>query len=535
MDNRLEYVKEILLDYKDITNVEIESKECVCFSLHSAEYALYMFDDDMFPIICILNNVENYPHYNLQKINFAGRDNQSICLFEEGTIIEYIHTPEEKIKVCIDRLIQLSSLSDKEIVSEYQKEFLVYWEKACSTKTRYSSNKYQLYLDNPDKYCWLKQKQYPYNVVRISKDDYFFNDANKGSLVDKTPVLYLPIVNDKNILPPLPDKPWGGEQINAIINSLDYQYISSDAFNEIRTTSFSHKEIILIFRLHTLFFACIVVFQNAGTYKLNIKIESKIQSVIPIVVKRCDFSYLNEQIGNEVSEKHIAVVGAGSLGSYVATELIYAGFKKISIIDDDTYRYENTFRHAIRHFSNYYSKAELLKVELQDIHPEIEITAHNEKLSESNISILKKIAPDIIIFTVGSSDVQLRLNKLLFKNKCSIPIFYVWLEADGETSHVTAVRNFNEGCFECLFTDKEGNLCANVLNATKAQPNFIRNGCGGTRVPYGNKTLLTATATLLYALHDKVSKNKTYSFYQKKIVERDFPQNKRCNCCGVYK
>jgi len=527
-------IERILGDYEQITAIKFFLDNLVHFELYGSKYALFFFNEDEFPIICAIDKQDNYPHIALKEVSIAGQAYRSLCLFEEGSLIEYIHSDEEKIRICIDRLITLCSLSSHEVISEYHKEFLVYWERACTEKSKYSGNSFQLYLKNTNEYQWLEQKRYPHKKIRISRSDYFFNDIQKQEGVDKIPVLFLPIIDTRSIVPPLPGKPWGAKEINNIVCGLEYQHISADAYREIVATSYSHKEIIFVFKLNAYYFACAVEFKHPGTAKLNIKIESQIQKVTPIVVKRCDFEYLNEQIGNSSSDKRVAVVGAGSLGSYIATELVHAGFRKITLIDDDVYKYENAFRHAIRFFSSGISKVLLLKHELEAIHPEIEITAVDDRLSPDNLDKLNICLADMIIFTVGSSDIQLRINKRFVAEKIDIPIYYAWLEHDGETCHIAVVKDYRQGCFECLFSDDEGEHTPNAINIATGKPvHHIRNGCGGTRIPYGNKTLLTASATMIAALQDNSDKNKIFSFVDNQIQVADFPKKERCKCCGI--
>jgi len=528
------FIERILRDYEQITSIESILDNFVHFELYGSKYALIFFNEDEFPIICAIDKKDNYPHIALKEVTIVDKAYRSLCLFEEGSLIEYIHSDEEKIRTCIERLITLCSLSSQEVISEYHKEFLVYWERACTEKNKYSGSRFQLYLKSTNEHLWLEQKRYPHQKIRIAQADYFFNDIRNQECVDKTPVLYLPIIDAKRIVPPLPGKPWGAEEINNIICGLEYQHISADAYQEIVKTSYSHKEIILVFKLNAFFFACAVEFKHSGIAKLNVKIESQIQKVTPIVIKRCDYEYLNEQIGNSTSDKRVIVVGAGSLGSYVATELVHAGFRKITLIDDDVYEYENTFRHAIRYFSTGISKVGLLKHELEYIHPEIEIIAVKERLSLDNLDKLNICSADMIIFTVGNSDIQLKLNKRFVEKKISIPIYYAWLEHDGETCHIAVVKDYKQGCFECLFSDENGNHIANSVNIATDKPiQYIRNGCGGTRAPYGNKTLLTASATLIAALQDKSDRNQIFSFVNNQIQIVDFPKKERCKCCGV--
>lgn len=508
MDKNIDFIKSILSNYDQITSIDSIRDNCVHFELFGSKYALFLLENDTFPIICAIDETDNYPHISFRKHPIGDQVYRVLCLFEEGSLIEYIHSDEEKVRTCIDRLITLCSLSSSEIISEYHKEFLLYWERACLlNRSKYSNNNYQLYLKNPNKHLWLEQKMYSNETIRIACSDHFFNDAKKQQKINKIPVLYLPIIDSRNILPPLPGKPWTSKEINNIICGLEFQHISADAYHEIATKSYSYKEIIFVFRMESLFFACAVEFENSGTAKLAIKIESQIKDVVPVSIKRCDFEFLNEQIGNSVSDKHVVIIGAGSLGSYIATELVHAGYRKLTLIDKDLYKYENTFRHALRFFSSGLSKVNLLKFDLELIHPEIDITAISEYVSPDNIDKLPICSADMIIFTVGNSDIQLRLNKTFVSKKFDIPIYYVWLEHDGETSHIAVIKDYQQGCFECLFSGDDGEHTPNVINIASDKPVvYIRNGCGGTRVPYGNKTLLTASATLLTALQEQAKK-----------------------------
>ncbi len=533
MDPEVGLLENVLRSYKQITVINANA-DYAQFLLSGLRYFIYFFDKNRFPAICTIDNDDDYPHFLFRQIKIGEQTYRMICLFEDGSQIEYIHTDEEKIRLCLERLISLLELSHQRIVEEYQKEFLFYWNHACPTNGKYASKMYQLYLDNTDQHQWLEQQQYPKGIVRVTKHDRYFNDASKAISIDKIPALYIPIINNQDIIPPLHGLPWESKQINDILNSLNFQRISHDAYHEIATTSYSYKEILILFKLNSLYFACIIVFKNAGTAKLSIKIESEIESVIPITMERCDYRFLNEQIGNTFAQKHAVVVGAGSLGSYIMTELISAGINQVTIIDNDTYEYDNTFRHAIRFFSSGFSKVKLMNYNLCSIHPEIEVNSINDMLTDENLDKYQICKADMIIFAVGNSDVQLRINKALVSRQVQTPVYFVWLESDGASSHVAVMRNYKNGCFECLYTSESGELCANIINTTRGEKvKYLRNGCGGTRVPYGNITLLTATALLLFAIKDDTSENCIYSYVNNKIVVNRFPQNERCNCCGV--
>ena len=534
MDDIREKTKEILREYDEIETIE-DNKYGIEFTIFKVKYLMCLIDNESFPWILLRDGKCPYPHFSLKEVPIDGVNYQSICLFESGVLIEYIHTFEEKITLSINRLIKLIQMSERERIKEYQKEFLVYWGQSCSSKGQYGLYDYSLFLDNDDKHQWLEIKVFGNKKARITRSDGFFNDLTdcKSSLA--VPVLFLPIVDTRGFVPPLPESPWCKENIVDIICCVHYQRISIDAYEEIKKHVFRKKELLLVFKLDEFCFGCVVKFSNSRNCFLLDKIREDIDSIIPLYIHRCDHTYLNMQIGNKTSDKKIAIVGAGSLGSYLANELVHAGYKNLLIIDGDKYEYANIFRHRADYFTNNVSKSNMLAYALNAIHPEVNATSCDRYLSSSNYKqVLLDNKVELIIFTVGNSDVQLRMNKTFAKDGVDIPILYAWLEHDGDTSHVAVINDIKEGCFECLYTDQNGDLGENIINkADKATIKYIRNGCGGTRVPYGNKTLLTASAMILRILSDNKDENWLYSYYNDQILVEKYPKNGRCKVCGI--
>ncbi len=532
METRQELLSRILNEQSCIS-IDLVDDDCAIFELNGGKFELIFLNDDSFPLVLAIDCSEDYPHFLFKEIEHNGHKYRSICLFESGTIIEYIHTVEERIRLCISRLISLVGLSTNEIVEEQQKEFLYYWNLAIQTNGKHSSNIYQLFLDDEESYQWLEQQHFDNSIIRITKSGRFFNDSSKKRFCDSIPSLYLPIIDSSELSPPLPNSPWGSQEIVDIVAGVCYQRISNAAYEEIAQKSYNKKEILLVFKLNSYFFACIVEFANAGVEKLLVKFESRIINVIPIRLSRCDYEYLNRQIGNELNASKIALIGIGSLGSYIACELVKAGYKSLRLYDSDCFEFANIFRHKLPYCCVGAPKS-LLATELSLSHPELDIQGESISIDKNNIDTLE--TANIIIITVGDSDSELRINSSLRQKGITVPVYHVWLEHDGSTSHVVAIRNQNSGCFECLYTDCNGNMCSNSINiAPKESIQYFRNGCGGTRVPYGNRTLLTATALLLTALEDKSSENRVYSYVNNQIVVNPLPQNERCHCCGIQK
>ena len=123
---------------------------------------------------------------------------------------------------------------------------------------------------------------------------------------------------------------------------------------------------------------------------------------------------------------------------------------------------------------------------------------------------------------------------------CKIPVFFVWLEAGGRYSHILTVNYENPGCFECLYTNADGELVNNraMLNTEfQLESSLVRNGCGGTRAAYGTAVLLRTVAVLLNIMQKvfsgEIKNNTLIDILPDKV---SYPAHiipmEGCNCCG---
>ena len=180
-----------------------------------------------------------------------------------------------------------------------------------------------------------------------------------------------------------------------------------------------------------------------------------------------------------------------------------------------------------------------LRLFLEYLHPEIHIRAIGKDLDKD--ALLSEInSQDIIIFTIGNSDKQLYFNNLLKSNNCSIPVIYSWIEAGGNYSHLLKVEYNKKGCFQCLYTDEKGALINNKANRLEEDAHnrlIIRNGCGGTRAPYGTAVLLRTVAAMLYCIENIFDVDDDDNYLLTVTKEEGYQKNYKfyegmCNCCG---
>lgn len=554
MDKK-EVILKILSSYEEITVMDQQDEDgIVFFKIKEKEYGCFYLmagQESQNPYILVKNDFKyDYPH--ILPISIPIDKNISdkyrfVCLDENDSTIPFLLSFEEKIVDVIEKLLHLLSLSSIEKEEEFQKEFLFYWNQAAKNRQVCS-----LFIGKERKYQKLKIYKSSYGEFRFVADEIYLNDANdkingqkKWEYLSKLPAFYIPITDKRRVVPPTKDRNWRSDDIINIICGKQFSRISHESYVELGQEKIRGKYIFLVFGMvingNCIDFVSLIEFKNKTNGILLNKLKKEIINVTPIVSKRKDYYHLCKQIGNSITllNKNILLIGAGSLGSYVAKELVKTGAKKITIYDDELLEEDNILRHMLGDYFVNFSKVIGLKYEMEKIHPEIQVNAISKKM-DKNILEKEMEKADLIIFTVGSSAVQWDLNKVLKEKNCNAKVIYVWLEAGGVNSHILSIDYNKKGCFQCLFTDENGNLVNNKVNIVTEDTidsYKIRNGCGGTRVAYGNAVLLRTTAILLDVIKNEFERpkviNQLINITPKKIIDaKDTFVEKKCRCCG---
>lgn len=500
------------------------------------------------PII-LVRDEDNYdfPHIMYKIYEDDEHTYRQLCLFESGSLVNVLLSFQEKVELVINQLITLLELHPLEIEKEFQKEFLFYWEKQ-------TKNDIPIRLYIKSDFCFQKLNVYSdtNKNVRIVSDDIRLNDKNKRinnknkwNHLFNIKAYYIPITDKRRVIPPVKGNAWTSSEIIRIIQGMDFSRISHDTYEKLKEENVKADHVYIIFEMEVegnfINFCCLIKFKDAQLDSMLNKLKTSIKSVEPLDSKRCDYYTLNRQIGNDnsVIDKSVAIIGAGSLGSYIATELVKSGIRKLTLIDGDNFEESNVMRHTIDFEYSNIPKVNALKYELEKIHPEIEIQCENRFINAKEVKEIMNNF-DMIIFTVGSSDTQFLCNRVFKKDVYGNPIVYAWLEAGGTYSHVLKVDYQSRGCFECLFTSPNGELLnnkANKLPDNLAEQSTIRNGCGGTRVAYGTEVLLRTTNAVLNIIKKTFSGELTGSHLididpiSTVNMGQDFAEGK-CKCCS---
>lgn len=549
MDN-IKIAKMILKNYVDIfVDDSLKSDLAVLFTLFEKRFVLFCGNRYSKVSICVLDEMNfDYPHIMYDEIyiemgyGLPEGSYRAVCLYEQNSVIASIQTYEEKIADAIERLISLMTLTPLEVEHEFQKEFMFYWDSVTSNK------KIELYIGRVESFTKLKVYQKNDQICCVAPS-VLFNDSSKENekweKKENCVAYYIPIIDCRGILPPNQGHHWGIEEIQNIIFGKRISHISRDTFLKIKKERVDVQEIDLVFEMNCnnipVTFMIRINCNDDESKTLYEKLMDSVVSIQELNSKRNDYFELNRKIGNEcnVMDKNVLLIGAGSLGSYVANELVKNGFNKIKVYDEDELYKENIMRWAYGGMFDGVKKVEILKFFLERNHPEIRIEAIGKNIDEKDL-LKEVLQTDLIIFTVGSTDIQMKMNKVLKDNHCHAPVIFVWLEAGGLYSHILVVDYKKKGCFECLYTDETGSFINNKANQNTEEfleQKVLRNGCGGTRAAYGTAVLLRTTAVLLEILKqiydDSILDNTlvNISLNEVEYVKHTFVV-KGCRCCG---
>jgi molybdopterin/thiamine biosynthesis adenylyltransferase len=146
----------------------------------------------------------------------------------------------------------------------------------------------------------------------------------------------------------------------------------------------------------------------------------------------------------------VLVIGAGGLGAPLLQYLAAAGIGTLGVIDHDRVDLSNLQRQVIHRTTDIgVSKVESARRALLDINPEVEVIAHDERLTADNA---RRIVDGYDIVADGSDNFATRylLNDVCFHLK-KILVSAAILRFDGQISTYKAWQGAGHPCLRCIF------------------------------------------------------------------------------------
>lgn len=239
-------------------------------------------------------------------------------------------------------------------------------------------------------------------------------------------------------------------------------------------------------------------------------------SVDAIILQAVTRENLLPRAGSELGlqEASVCIVGAGSVGGYIADLLASSGVGHIELVDYDSFMLENTHRHYLSPDWLFQNKAFALCYELERKYPFVRCEYKKITLREW-LKSLGSENYDLVISATGDQSQERYLNKFLFQNKIELPVIYTWVEAYGVGGHAVASIPGGGGCLNCIFSDNETgekSLYPRIGFIEKGQKIISSHtGCGQEYVSYSNidavQTASIAAKSAIRVLNSEISES----------------------------
>lgn len=159
--------------------------------------------------------------------------------------------------------------------------------------------------------------------------------------------------------------------------------------------------------------------------------------------------YFGVEGQKKISQAKVFVVGAGGLGSPVATYLAAAGVGTLGLIDNDTVEISNLPRQILHHPGTVSElKTASAEKRLAQVNPNIKLNIYSERLKADNIAGLIK---DYDVVVDGSDNFA---TKFLLNDACvmqSIPLIHAGVLRYG--GQVITILPHKSACYRCIFPE----------------------------------------------------------------------------------
>lgn len=435
-----------------------------------------------------------------------------VCYIPSEGLLVNRHDPVGVVQEALKRAI---STLEKGILGENQQDFVnefdVYWRQLKGgVRVQSFVNPGSLVVHKIKAGKSVKEREVAFTFLTddLRTVQGFYGNKSEGYTYQTA--LYVPLEEGTLILPPRVGEFWTTDQVRAIV----YGALSpkNTRILEKLIRKKPKREEVVMFNLprtdggSSLF----GIYYKGVASAHPLHQEGYAEHLIPLVIERCDKQYLLPRGGANTSmqKKRVALLGCGSVGGFLALELIRTGLRDLTLVDPEILTLDNVYRHELGKDVVGTYKVLALKQEIERKVPYtniIPISDHAETAIESGR--LKPGRFDLIIIAIGDETVCLHLNELIRTKRPYPPIIFSWLEPYGIGGHTLLTGNVSaQGCYECLVTpvtEDEGDALYNRASFAAPGQFFAKDisGCGSLFTPYGSTDALqTALLTTRLAV-----------------------------------
>lgn len=529
-------IQDILRDYfgSEITEENYTNQKV--YLCNYKKYRLKIIFDSNFPKKIPEFFIEDYSENDNY---YTHIDNKGkICYVAEDNLVWDTHNLEGLVRECSEKTLDvINSWNTPQMDKELREEFLSYWIELCGN----SSFKARSYVDDFTKFSKLN--------ASIEKNSlYLFNDSS--DLKDKIAptakeaieTYFLPLKKQNQVLPPNPKK----KLDSAVIKNLITGNLSSSIRKSFRQWSRNKKKnFILIISIPIAKENIVLIGAMFKYSKASLPLDGKnkdICSITPLLVERFDKSYQLSRTSQDFSltNKKVAVIGVGSVGSFVSSALSKMGISKLFMIDPDYLSIDNISRHylGIDSLKNSVQKVDAMEDRLSLENPILDIETEGRKFESLILANPEAFDDyDFIVACAGDTMTNFEINHF-FKNKGK-PVLYSWLDPYGIGYHNLLIQPQFDGCYMCMNYEDEA-LVSNRLSFAAPNQKFEKKmaSCSSSFVPYnaiGPSQLANKTIELfLRYANGKCKDGNVFSSHfgiSTQFENEGFRYSKRYNAC----
>jgi len=213
-----------------------------------------------------------------------------------------------------------------------------------------------------------------------------------------------------------------------------------------------------------------------------------------------------------LSQKHVAIIGVGSLGSEVAMLLSQSGVGRLTLVDGETLAWANISRHRLGASSVGMKKVHAIKQLIGEMLPHVKIEVADSPLTLKNQTLIHSVmSANLVISATGNWGITALLNIMQLDAGKKNAMLVSWMEAHAIAAHSILLTNEpSVGCLQCGFNANGRPM----LEVTKWDQDPICQvpACGGVFMPYGPIGLSrAATMTAEHSIDALCGRNKEQS------------------------
>ncbi|HLP56585.1 MAG TPA: ThiF family adenylyltransferase [Fluviicola sp.] len=393
--------------------------------------------------------------------------------------------------------------------SEFNDEFAEYWHR---NKHLDKELFIQFCADLPEEVIELRYARFnnrrpkPDNLVVTRTDEELKKYAHRlfnRQAPDKSKSLLAVTIKDQcYVTPPKYSDFWSIQDLRTFLNT----NMNEDSINQL------HEKLRLIKRCNSKEYFILGIPSKNGKVLVALEflgLKSNIHPLLPdgencrikpIRIVRSDKKLISKRGGAEedLDTKKILLVGAGSVGSKLAYEIVKLGIGELTIIDDDDLEESNLYRHELGASSLHLNKAKAIATLLNREFPYTTVKYHCLKLEQCiNKAKIDLCSYDLIVSATGDANVGLFLNRYLKDIVLSVPTIYCWNEALGIGGHACLISETKSSCLQCLYIEEPA--FQSRVSFSKPGQNFNKKlaGCSTSFVPFSSlDSMRTAVLTI---------------------------------------